>query len=520
MTVVSSIVEALLIAGRDRPDAIAYGVDDEVVSNRSLVHDSLRIAGRLKAQGLQHGDACAFVLRTSLDLIRGIYGVLLAGAVPVVMNPELPTATIARQLLRVHARLVWCRRDAAAGLQHVVEPSCIVISDLPSTPVVAATPRLPDPTDLAFLQFTSGTTGESRAVMISHRSVLASVRVTGERLNMRPPDILATWVPIHHDLGLVRYVFGAMFSGCPSHFVQTGMANLAAWLELIARVGATITGGPDSAYRLAARTVDPDRADIRSLRFAGNGGESVSTTTIEAFERRFRVPGVMRPAYGLAEATLTVTSTAPGESLRVDSTGTVSCGRPLDEIELRIVDDAGREQSSGDVGEIVLRGVPVFDGYFEDDEATRLTLRDGWLHTGDLACVDGQGYLFIKGRARNLIKRGGATIAPREIEDAVSRITEVCGTAAFGAQLAPDAGTEDVVVVAEVHARYANEESALAAIAAAIDQEVRQSLGWAARRVVLVSPGTIPRTAGKVRYDELRRMVTESRLRDGVMYQR
>ena len=356
------------------------------------------LSGRLAAHGLRRGGRCAVLLPTGLDFIRAIYAIQLAGAVPVAVNPELPAGAVTRRLTLVRARLAVCSPSAVPALQADagLPASCTIVTldELSRGSGRAGSPVLPEPHDPAFLQLTSGTTGEPRAVIISHRSLIASLLATTARLEMRKGDTLATWVPLHHDLGLVRYVFGAMFAGCAAHLIRPSIVNLRPWLELIARVRATITGAPDSAYRLAARTVKAEGLDLRSLRFAGNGGETVRLTTIEQFERRFGLPGVVRPAYGLAEATLTVTSTSPAEALRVDASGTVSCGRPLDGIELRIADARGRKAPAGASGELLVRGVPVFDGYFGDASATRATLRNGWLHTGDIASIDAPG-LFV-----------------------------------------------------------------------------------------------------------------------------
>jgi acyl-CoA synthetase (AMP-forming)/AMP-acid ligase II len=517
-----TVIEALLIRARVSPHALAYVVDGEAITYRALLDDVQDLAGRFAARGLERGNRCAIILPTCLDFIRVVYAIQFLGAVPVAINPDLPVEAVMRRLRLVRARLALSTAQAAstASQRARVESPCTMVSmdDLlhGARSVPSAAP--PDPSAPAFLQLTSGTTGESRAAVISHRSLTASLTATADRLEMRSDDVLATWVPLHHDLGLVRYVFGAMLSGCPSHLSRPSIVNLRPWLAMVAQVRATITGGPDSAYRLAARTVDPTDLDLRSLRFAGNGGEVVRFTTIEQFERRFGLAGVVRPAYGLAEATLTVTSTAPGEALRVDAEGTVSCGRPVDGIELRIADADGRMLPTGSAGELLVRGAPVFDGYFDDEAATSRTLRDGWLHTGDVGRLDTQGHLFLKGRSRALIKRAGVTIAPREVEDAVDRVAGVCGSAAIGVAFTSASATEEIVVVAEVHARPGSEPRGFDSILTAIDGEVRSSVGWAPGRIVLVAPGTIPRTAaGKVRYDELRQMVTDIATSAGVL---
>ena len=508
-----TVTEALVIQARDRPRALAYTADGEGITYEALLRDAQRLASRLAERGVARGQRCAVVLPTALDFIRAVYASQLLAAIPVAINPDLPDEAIVRRLRLVRAHLALCGRGTAARLAAASGAPCPVLSmaELAWESSPAAPHQSPDPGDVAFLQLTSGTTGDSRAVAISHRSLIASLVATAARLELRQDDVMATWVPLHHDLGLVRYVFGAMLSGCPSHLIRPSMGNFRPWLALIARVRATITGGPDSAYRLASRTVDPVGLDLASLRFAGNGGEPVRLETIRNFEQRFGLPNTVRPAYGLAEATLTVTSTGPGDALRSDAHGGVSCGRALEGIELRIADANAHAQPPGEAGEILVRGTPIFSGYFDDDDATRQVLRDGWLHTGDVGRVDPDGYLFVAARSRALIKRGGVTIAPREIEDAVNRVAGVASSAAIGIVLSPTSATEDVVVVAELH----DADGDFDALAARIVAEVRSALGFAPGRVLLVPIGTVPLTsAGKVQYEKLRRMVATDALAD------
>ncbi len=510
-----TIAHALRAAAIDRPDALAYSADGAPITNGALFADADHLARRLTPLLGEPAERCALLLPTGLDFIRAAYAVHLAGAAPVAVNPDLPPEAVWRRLRLVRPALVLGDAETLGALGQPPDSgfsgrllTMTALSRLERSGTIA----WPAPSDPAFLQFTSGTTGESRAVVVSHRSLLASLEATIRRIGMGPQDILATWVPLHYCLGLVRYVFGAMLAGCPSHLIRPSIVHLTHWLGLVSRVRATITGAPDSAYRLAIHTVDPTKVDLRSLRFAGDGGEVVKQATIEVFERRFGLTGVVRPAYGLAEATLSVASMAPGESLRVDEDGTVSCGRILEAFEATVADEQGRPLPPGSAGELLLRGLPVFDGYFDDEAASRETLRGGWLHTGDLATLDEDGYLFLKGRLRALIKRGGVMVAPREVEDAVDRVPDVCGSAAFGIPGGAGSGTEGVAVVAELSDPAVSAGRA-SAIVARIGAEIRQSLGWVPSRIVLARANAIPRTAaGKVRYDELRRLMLANAL--------
>ncbi len=304
-------------------------------------------------------------------------------------------------------------------------------------------------------------------------------------------------------------MFGPLFFGCPVYLLQPSITSLQSWLETASRVRATITGGPDFGYRIAARTVDPAGLELSTLRFATNGGEPTRRSTIEHFEQRFGLSGVVRPGYGLAEATLGVTSLATGESLRTDNAGNLSCGRPFDGIEIKIVDAEGTTLPANRAGDILVRGTPVFSGYLNAPDVQILC--DGWLNTGDIGSLDDDGHLYVLGRSRALIKRAGAMIAPREIEEVADQIDGVRFSAAIGHSDPPQSGTEDVIVIAEVRAASpTSEEPSLAKV---IASEVTRAIGFSPREVVLVPPRTIPRTqSGKIQYDELQRLYRQGKL--------
>jgi acyl-CoA synthetase (AMP-forming)/AMP-acid ligase II len=317
--------------------------------------------------------------------------------------------------------------------------------------------------------------------------------------------VLVSWVPPWHDLGLVRFILGPVYCGAPCHLVQPAIRTIPLWLETASRVRATLLGAPDFAYRLAVRLAEPRGLDLSALRYATNGGEPVRRSTIIAFEERFGVPGVVRPGYGLAEATLGVTVLRPDEPLRVDDRGNVSCGRPFPEVEVRIAPEAG------DVGEILVRGPAVFAGYFEAEEATAEVLREGWLHTGDIGRLDADGHLYVLGRKRALLKRGGVPLAPRELEEAAQSVPGVRIAAAVGLPPSPAAATEEIVVAAEIDPALS-----LPSLAEALVEAVEKAVGFAPDGVVLLAPRTLPRTAnGKIRHRHLRDLLLAGDLERG-----
>ena len=320
--------------------------------------------------------------------------------------------------------------------------------------------------------------------------------------------MLVSWLPIHHDLGLVRFLFMPVWFGQHVHLLPPAIASLGLWLRTITAVRGTVTSAPDFAFRLAARAVPPDGIDLTSLRFATNGGEPVRASSIAAFELRFACPGVVRSGYGLAEATLGVAAMMPGEVLRVDARGHVGCGKVVPALRLRVMCD-DIEQVVGEVGELEISGSHLFEGYYDPTlpggfDRSAFT-GDGWLRTGDTGYVDADGVVFALGRTRAMVKQAGALIAPREVEEVVDRIIGVRLSAAVGL---PNENTqaEELVVVVETRVEPPPE-----GLAAAVQAAVRAEVGVVPGRVLLVPARTIPLTAnGKLRHAVLREQLLAS----------
>jgi fatty-acyl-CoA synthase len=493
---------AAALAGRAKqaPEVLAFADGAETLSYGELQEEAAALAGGLARLGVGPGDRVALLLPAGLDFVRAFFALQILRAVPCAFDPGAPPETAARRAAQVCPTLTLTVGAAeaftGAGLRWVA---------LVDVPRQAPAGPLPTGTgdDPAFLQPTSGTSGEPRAALILQRQALASLRAARDGIGIGREDVLVSWVPPWHDLGLLRFVLGPVYFGAPCHLVEPAIRTLPLWLRTAAEVRATILGAPDFAWRLATRLVNPAGLDLSSLRYATNGGEPVRRSTIEAFEARFGTPGVLRPGYGLAEATLGVTSLRPGEPLRVDDRGNVSCGRPLPGVEVRIA-----EEEEG-IGEILVRGAAVFAGYFEAAAASVEALRDGWLHTGDVGRLDGDGHLYVLGRRRALLKRGGAPLAPRELEEAAS-VPGVRVAAAVGLPPSEGAVTEEIVVAFEADPASA---APLPQLAAEVAAAIERSAGFAPDQVVALAPRSIPRTAnGKIRHPELRRALLDGDL--------
>jgi acyl-CoA synthetase (AMP-forming)/AMP-acid ligase II len=464
-------------------DQIAFDDGQEAVSFAGLMERALERAGSIQQLGVTRGDRVALVMSAWLPFVEVFWGLQMIGAVPCAFNPSVPGAMLARRIERMQPRIVISDEDAAGLRASPAEIGDVEIQ----------------PSDLALLQYTSGTSGEPRAAMINHNNVLAYLRATE---GITTDDVFVGWVPPWHDLGLMRFVITPVHLGLPCFLVEPSIWTIPDWLATISRSGGTLTAAPDFCYRLATRMVAPGRVDLSSLRFASIAAEPVRQATIEGFERRFQVPGALVPGYGLAEATVGVTTHLPGERYVVDEHGNVSCGKAMPGIEVR----AGNGRSAPE--EILVRGEVVFDGYFEARQDTNRVLVDGWLRTGDTGYLDQEGRLFVLGRRSAMIKRGGAVIAPRELEEAAERAPGVRLSAAVGA------GPYEDTVTVVVEARTSASDSA-AQVATEVSRQIVAAAGFAPGRVLVVAPRAIPRTVnGKVSHDRLRAAILDGSLNE------
>ncbi|MDQ1346995.1 MAG: hypothetical protein QG573_364 [Acidobacteriota bacterium] len=530
----SDFAAALIERGRRTPERLAFGFGDARLSYGELLDDASRIAAGLAARGLEPRDRIALLLPAGFDFVRGFAAVVLAGGVPYAIPPELAPTTAMARAARGRPRLALALAGHSAALADAQEKALgrTAAHPLPPFPILALEPLaasvrgevgLPDPVavdpeDPAVLQLTSGTTGEPRFAILSHRALAAWRRSHGPAL-FAPGEVLAGWVPPWHVMGLVRFVILPVVCGVEAHLVTPAVRTLGTWLETAARVRATLTSAPDFALRTALRLVGSQALDLSSLRRVFVGGEAVRASTVRAFEARFDLPGILLPAYGLAEATLAVTCARPGEPLAVDAAGNVSCGRPLPGVTLRILDEQGAEQPAGEPGEIHIRSESLFSGYFDSvvDPASVPRGHHGLpagaeLATGDWGRLGPGGELYVIGRRRNLIKHGGATYAPRELEEAAEQVDGV-GAAAAITLARPGVEGPVLVVVVEATPALRGQPEDLAHAAALA---VRRAVGLLPGEVIVVTPGTLPRTdSTKLRHAELRRRLAAAEISPG-----
>jgi acyl-CoA synthetase (AMP-forming)/AMP-acid ligase II len=511
----------------DRPYFHLYG---ESVTYGRLWERSGLYAGALARAGVGAGDRVALIYPTCAEFFYTFVGALRVGAVPVPLYPTLgveATASILRSAGAVAvATIGWFRRhvDESARLA----PAVRSVLEPPDLEAAEPAPRLHEGSEdeLALVQYTSGSTGHPRGVMLTHRNVVSTCRFMAEAVDLSPDDRAVSWLPLYHDMGLIGCSFTPPLVGTQLWLLPPDLRNPRQWLQLVSDVRATFTVSPDFGYRNCVRHVrDTSGLDFGSLRGALSGAEPVRPSTIAAFEAHFGLKHVIAPCYGLAEATLAVAIWPFGTPRRTDPTGRfVSVGRPCRGVEVRIVPPGegaeGLEVAlpPGAEGEIVVRSPGVMRGYHGDPEATaRVLSPDGWLRTGDLGFLDHDGCLYVTGRLKDVMFLAGENVLPTDIEELVDHVPGVRYSAAVGVD-SQRTGTQRLHVVAEVR----DEEAAAGAhhrLVAEIVRRVHEGRGHRPARVLLVRPGTIPKTSsGKIQRSRLAQMIAAGELRDRLVH--
>jgi acyl-CoA synthetase (AMP-forming)/AMP-acid ligase II len=522
-TMPATLTELLARRVREEPDKPYFHLFDETVTYGRLWRESARYAAGLKRAGIGPNDKVCLIYPTCAEFFYTFFGALRLGAVPVPLYPTLGVEATANVFRDSEARAVctigWFRKGvdesclAAANVRHVLEPNDLEVDDAaPSLPT-------PAPEDTAFIQYTSGSTGDPRGVVLSHANVTRTVEFMAEAAQLAREDVVVSWLPLYHDMGLIGCAFTPPWSGAPLYLLPPDLKTPRVWLELITQVKATFTVSPDFGYRNCVRNIhDTKGLDLSSLKQALSGAEPVRISTIEAFERKFGVTNVIMPCYGLAEATLAVAIWPRKTPLRLDSSGKfLSVGRPCGGVSVRVM-DGERVLAHGAEGEICVNSPGVMQGYYKNPEATRKVLTpDGWLRTGDLGFLDSEGYLFVTGRLKDLIILGGENLIPADIEEIVDHVPGVRYSAAVGVESART-GSQRLHVVAEVR-EPAAEAAVMSQLVREIVQRVYHGRGHRPAKVLLVQPSTIPKTSsGKIQRSRLGQMIAANQLADRILY--
>jgi acyl-CoA synthetase (AMP-forming)/AMP-acid ligase II len=516
----STLLEALERWNREEPERVAFRFGGRDHTFGELWHESGRFASGLTRRGVGSGERVVLVLENGPAFFHAFYGTQRAGAVPVPIFPGSGPD-------RVHRLAGLCGAALTVSGPSAFEE---IVADAGAVVPVSARPV--SPADTALIQYTSGSTGDPKGVVIRHENLVTNVGQMIEGMEITDDDVFVSWLPVHHDMGLVLMTMVPFSLGARLVLLPSSLSDVRAWLRSIAEHRGTFTAAPDFAYRLCLRAIrDPSRFDLRSLRVALNAAEPVRATTIRRFEEAFGLDRVMVAGYGLAEATVGVSMQPPGSSPTVSvpdrsghsGEGLVSIGRPFPGVRIRVVpaEDAEGPESRdpidepGRVGELVVESPANTSGYFRDPEATAdLFWRPGVIRTGDLGYEGASGDVFIIGRAKNVILQAGRNLAPQEIEEAVEALPFVRRAAAVGVDRG-DAAGEQAYVFAELRKAKPPDEERLHEMVTELVSRIHEHLGMRPGRVFLLLPRAIPLTPnGKIRHAALREEYLDGGLRE------
>jgi acyl-CoA synthetase (AMP-forming)/AMP-acid ligase II len=520
--------------------------DEQRVHLAALWRRARAVQATLAARGVRPGTLVLIVLPTGMELLAAYVGALLAGGVPGLLatpsNRIADTTIYARRvgaiIVNARATVLYCDAEVAEVLRAVAD----VLADSATalvTPAEVSEPASPPPIDrgepdaLATVQYSSGSTGNPKGVLLTHRAMLNNVRAMRDGMRLTPADVSVNWVPLYHDMGLMGACLLPLLSGCRTVLIPTMefMRDPVLWLRAIHVYRGTLSWAPNFAYALCAGRIaarDLAGLDLGSWRIAITAAEPVLATTIAAFHERFLPygyrPEATTPAWGLAENVVMATLHPVDAAPRIDridrravaaedvarpvgaddaAMTTVGVGRCLEGCEIQVRDPSGRVLPERGVGTVWLRSNCLFSGYRRDPQLTALHLVDGWLDTGDRGYLSG-GDLYFVSRDKDLIVIGGEKYAPHDIEEIINRVPGVregCA-AAFGVLNEP-LGTEEITAVIETRE---TDGPALAALRDRIRQEVTRVTGLALRHVLLVPPGGVEKTtSGKLARGATRR---------------
>lgn len=510
------------------------------ITYRMLQIEAQMLAAGLIAQGLTAGDKVAIMLPTGREFFAAFYGALYAGCVPVPLYPPARPSQLEDHMRRIAGIVanaesaILITDDRTKALGYLLRAHCEALRDVETVTELSrygmpSTLPQPNAQDIAFLQYTSGSTGNPKGVVLTHANLLANLRAMEQASGITSTDTFVSWLPLYHDMGLIGACMGSLYIGFRLVLLSplAFLARPSRWLWTIHKHRATVSAAPNFAYELCANKLDErdlEDIDLSCWRLAYNGAEPVSPDTIARFTARFVrygfKPDAATPVYGLAESSVGLSFPPLGRGPLIDrveraalsdmgvarvaaegdthARRIVSCGQALPGHAIRVVDANGRELLERTQGRVQFRGPSATSGYFHNPEVTARLFDGDWLNTGDLGYL-AAGELYLTGREKDIIIRGGHNIHPQELEEAVSQIRGMRkgGVAVFPATDAR-AGTERLIVLAETREKLSAEDSSR--ILAEINNLAVDLIGMPVDDIVLAPPHTVLKTSsGKVR---------------------
>jgi len=555
-----TLIEALEYRAEHKPEYLIF-MDlknrEQRVSAVEVLEKARAVAQYLMDRGLKKNDKVVIMLPTGENFAYIYFGILVAGGVPVPVSQPAGTSNIGKYLDNLTHIIHDCEAKYFITYEKIklIAGSLMNISNLVSgflfdneifanpvpTDLYKKVPVIKTD-DLALIQYTSGTTGKPKGVMLSHKNLIHNIHGIGVASAMTPNDVGISWLPMYHDMGLIGGFLTTMYWNvilvlmAPEAFIFRPFW----WMENISRYRVTIGVAPNFGYHYCVTRIEDanlHKLDLSSWRLALNGAEPVDRITLNKFLEKFKPCGlrdnIFLPVYGMAENSLAATFPAldrstvvrrfirdklENEHFVVDSDSKnskeyidlVSVGYPLIGQEIRIVDEHGKTLNEREVGEICVKSPSLMSGYYKNPEATGESIKDGWLYSGDMGFIL-DGMLFISGRKKEMIIKRGKNIYPYDVERIASTVKGVrLGCCAAFDVHNEEQGTEDLVLVCETTVK---DKDALEKLKNDIHNEILAKLGIAPDDIRLVPKETIPKTtSGKIQRILCKRIYLEGDL--------
>jgi fatty-acyl-CoA synthase len=524
-------VVARIEAAADSPTGLTFlgsaGADGRVRLPWAALHDDARaMAAALQSRGVGPGIQVALLGPTSRPLVTAIQSVWLAGGTLVCLPLPMRLGSI-EEFTHQTRRRIQNARAALVVVDPELEPFLAIE---PGDPPVVRLDELrgdaarwerhdDDEERIAIIQFTSGSTDDPKGVTLPHRCIVENIDAIVEGAALDVEDVGVSWLPLYHDMGLIGLLMTPMLTGFELGLAppQDFLAAPGDWVRWISDMRATVTGGPNFAYALAARAMRRlDGLDLSAWHLALNGAEPIDPTAVESFLEAGARHGLDSKSafcvYGMAEATLAISFPEPGTGMTVDTVDRATLeheryaapananaearrlpllGRALRGLALRVCDpETGEVRGSREVGELELRGTSITPGYFARDALNAATFHDGWLRTGDLGyLVDDE--VVVCGRIKDVIIVGGRNVFPEEVERAAAHVEGVRAGNVIAFGKPGRRGKEGIVVVAETRA----DELDLTPLHDEVVDRVCDAVGIPPLEIVFVQAGSLPKTS-------------------------
>lgn len=505
---------------------------EEIITYGQLFAAAANVASGLVAQGIKAGETIAIMLPTCKEFFFSFFGVLFAGAIPVPIYPPFRADRIEEYAKReakilqnaeIRILITFDRAEKLSSILKNFIPSLTTVTTLqglknnnqplPNLNITEESPVL--------IQYTSGSTGDPKGVLLLHKNMLANIKSIGQALKLQPNDVCISWLPLYHDMGLMSWL-SSLYFGVPITIMSplTFLTHPEKWLWAIHYHRGTLTAGPNFAYELCVKKIAADKLeglDLSCWRLAFNGAEAVNVATLHRFSQKFQAYGfnaaALYPVYGLAENTVALTFPQNHQGLFTDrilktdfenkQIATIAnnnddyyefacCGEAIPDHEIRIVAEDGTLLPERHIGNLQFRGPSAMQGYYRNPEASAKIYFDGWWQSGDLAYIANNS-VYITGRKKDLIIKAGRNYYPEAIEAVINQLSDIrkgC-VVAFGVNDA-NLGTEKLIIVAET--TLTDKEQRLL-LEANIIEHMANDIGTTPDEILLVAPKTIAKTS-------------------------